>query len=89
MDLEIDIGQVLGAVGGLLFSTRNEANKTKPIEDAPEGKLGLKWFFNEILSYAILCRKLMFDFLVEYIPFTMLLNNFFLYINSAMLHKDH
>ena len=50
MDLEIDIGQVLGAVGGLLFSTRNEANKTKPNEDATEGKLGLKLFFNEILS---------------------------------------
>ena len=40
LDLEIDIGQVLGAVGGLLFSTRNEANKTKPNEDATEGKLG-------------------------------------------------
>ena len=48
LDLEIDIGQVLGAVGGLLFSARNEANKTKPNEDAPEGKLGLYLFFNEI-----------------------------------------
>ena len=47
LDLEIDIGQVLGAVGGLLFSTRNEANTTKPNEDAPEGKLGLKLGFNE------------------------------------------
>lgn len=50
LDLEIDIGQVLGAVGGLIFSTRNEANKTKPNDDAPEGKLGFKLFFNKILS---------------------------------------
>ena len=41
MDLNIDIGQVLGAVGGLLFSAQNDnTDNENTDEEVTEGELG-------------------------------------------------
>ena len=39
-DLNIDIGKILGDVGGLLFSNQKEGNNTNANEETAEGELG-------------------------------------------------
>ena len=48
LDLNIDIGQVLGAVGGLLFSAQNDnTDNENTDEEVTEGELG-KISFQEL-----------------------------------------
>ena len=39
-DLNIDIGKILGDIGGLLFSNQNAGNDTNINEDTGQGELG-------------------------------------------------
>ena len=43
-DLDIDVGKILGDIGGLLFSNQNVGNDTNINEETGQGELGNIFF---------------------------------------------
>ena len=39
LDLNVDVGHVLGAIGGILFPANDEENNNEPNEEVTEGEL--------------------------------------------------
>ena len=56
-DLNIDIGKILGDVGGLLFSSRKDGNDTNTNEETAEGELGNILVYLQLISISNLSQK--------------------------------
>ena len=52
-DLDIDVGKILGDIGGLLFSNQNVGNDTNINEETGQGELGNIFFKISIWIFII------------------------------------
>ena len=51
LDLNVDVGQVLGAIGGILFPVTDDNNNNEPNEEVTEGELGKVSGYNYTCKY--------------------------------------
>ena len=66
-DLNIDIGKILGDVGGLLFSSRKDGNDTNTNEETAEGELGNILVYLQLISIRnLICRKNVYLLRIKY-----------------------